>query len=309
MIASFFTAEPAGDAGVQLPSIAVVGLGRVGMSLGRALRSAGYPILAVWNRSPTAIPERAALLGAPALASAADAVRAADLTLLTVSDNAIEAVAAAIARDGAWQGRAVVHTSGALGRDVLAAAAAGGALTGALHPLAAFAHLGTDLPPGIAFAIEAQEPLRSTLTRLALHLGGRPLVLDAEDKALYHAAAVIASNYSVTLAAVAARLLRRVGAAEHDSLQMLLPLMRSTLDNLERQGLPEALTGPIVRGDTGTVRRHLLELDAADREAGTLYRCLALGTLPLATLRGLADAPAGALNDLLRLPGEMLEET
>ena len=133
-------------------------------------------------------------------------------------------------------------------------------------------------------------------------------MLEADDKALYHAAAVIASNYSVTLAATAARLLRRIGASEDDSLRVLLPLMRSTLDNLERQGLPEALTGPIVRGDTGTVRRHLLELDAADGEAGMLYRCLALGTLPLAALRGLADTPARVLNDLLRLPGARCDE-
>ena len=151
----------------------------------------------------------------------------------------------------------MVHASGALGREALAPAAEGGALTGAFHPLAAFAQIGAELPDGIAFAIEASEPLRTKLTHLALRLGGRPLVLEADDKALYHAAAVIASNYSVTLAATAARLLRRIGASEDDSLRVLLPLMRSTLDNLERQGLPEALTGPIVRGDTGTVRRHL----------------------------------------------------
>jgi len=308
MTAQLIAAPPEGDAGASLPTIAIVGLGRVGMSLGRALRAAGYTIPAVWNRTSTVLPERAALLDAPTADSAVDAVRAADVTLLSVSDDAITPLAAAVAREDAWRGRAVVHASGALGREALAPAAQAGALTGALHPLAAFAHGGTVLPHGIAFAVEAAEPLRSTLAHMALRLGGRPLVLGAEDKALYHAAAVMASNYSVTLAAVAARLLRRIGASEDDSLAVLLPLLRSTLDNLERQGLPEALTGPIVRGDTGTVRRHLLELDAVDSEAGTLYRCLALGTLPLATLRGLADAPARALNDLLRLPGEMLEE-
>lgn len=307
MIAQFIAEQPE-VAGGPLPSIAVVGLGRVGMSLGRALRAAGYIIPAVWNRSSNVVAERAVLLDARPAASAAEAVRAADLTLLTVSDDAITQLAGDIAREGAWHNRAVVHASGVLGREALSPAARGGALTGALHPLAAFAHIQTELPHGIAFAVEAPEPLRAALTRIALDLGGRPLVLDAEDKALYHAAAVMASNYSVTLAAVAARLLRRVGASEDDSLRVLLPLMRSTLDNLERQGLPAALTGPIVRGDTGTVRRHLLELDAADAEAGTLYRCLALGTLPLAALRGLDDTPARALNDLLRLPGEMLNE-
>ena len=290
------------------PSIAIIGLGRVGMVLGRALHAAGYKVVAVASRSPVKAASAAVLFKAVAAAPLA-ATQAADLTLLTISDDAIPAVVAELAATGAWQaGQSVVHASGASPGAVLASAAVHGAAIGGLHPLAAFANPDATLPPGLTFAIEATGVLHGQLWRMAQELGGYPLDLDPAHKTLYHAAAVIASNYTVTLAALATELFAQMGTSPAQALQALVPLMRTTLDNMERQGLPLALTGPLLRGDVSTVHRHLVALDEAAPRVGALYRCLAHGTLPLAQQRGLPADMAGALRDMITLPGELLAE-
>lgn len=289
-------------------SIAIIGLGRVGTVLGRALHAAGYPIAAVSSRDPRKAAVAAALLDATALPPDA-AARAADLVLLTISDDAIPDVVAALAAQDAWRaGQSVVHASGVSPAGVLAPAAACGAAIGAFHPLAAFASPDTPLPAGLTFAIEAEGALHERLWQMATALGGYPLALASEHKTLYHAAAVIASNYTVTLTALASELFERMDATPEQALRALLPLMRTTLDNMERQGVPQALTGPLLRGDVTTVRRHLVALDEAAPRVATLYRCLAAGTLPIAMRRGLAPSMAGALMDTVNLPGEMLIE-
>lgn len=290
------------------PTIAIIGLGRVGIVLGRALASVGYDIRAVSSRHPA----KAAVVAKEFRAAATtptEAARAADLTILAVSDDAIESVVMQLAAaDAVGTGRAVVHVSGASPASILHAAAERGAIIGAFHPLAAIASADSTLPVGLTFAIEAPPPLHEILRRMALDLQGHPLALGPNDKTLYHASAVIASNYTVTLTALATRLLQHLGAAPDQALHALIPLMRTTLDNLEQQGLPGALTGPLVRGDVGTVRRHLVALDAAVPLVGELYRCLAHGTLPLAQQRGLSNEATGALQDAINLPGEMLLE-
>lgn len=296
------------DHAAARPTIAIIGLGRVGTTLGRALHNNGYLIRAVSSRDPRKAAALAAEFGAVA-ASATAAAQAATLTILAVSDDAIEPVAHALAVEGAWRpGQFVVHVSGASPASALQAGAEQGAITGSFHPFAAIASPNTALQAGWTFGIEAPPPLHEILWRMALDLGGRPLALGPNDKTVYHAAAVIASNYAVTLAALGSQLLHHLGASPDQALHALLPLMRSTLDNLDVQGLPHALTGPLVRGDVRTVQRHLLALDAVAPLAGELYRCLAHGTLPLAQQRGLSAEAAGALHDAINLPRELLAE-
>jgi predicted short-subunit dehydrogenase-like oxidoreductase (DUF2520 family) len=290
------------------PTIAIIGLGKVGTVLGRALHQAGYTIASVSSRDH-AKAERVATMLCSRSTTAVEAAQSADITLLTISDDAIPSFAAQLADLGAWQPqRAVVHASGASPASVLAPAAAHGSTIGAFHPLAAFASPDTTLPTGLTFAIEAQGQLHQHLWAMAQNLGGHPLALDPADKTLYHAAAVIASNYTVTLTALATQLFEHMGATPEQALRALLPLMRTTLDNMERRGLPQALTGPLLRGDVVTVQRHLLALDQSAPQVGVLYRCLAQGTLPLAQRRGLAAESAGALQDMITLPRELLVE-
>ncbi len=295
---------PARDS--QRPSIAIIGLGRVGSVLGRALYEAGYRIAAVSSRDP-AKAARIAAAWQTTTTDPAAAASSADLTLLAVPDDAVSQLAAKLSARASWRvGQAVVHCSGALPARVLQPAADQGALIGGFHPLAAFASAEMTLPRGITFAVEAEPPLRHRLWTMAEAVGGRPLLIDGHDKTLYHAAAVIASNYTVTLAAIATRLMQQLGATQEQGLAAILPLLRTTLDNLERDGLPAALTGPLVRGDTGTIERHLQALERSAPAIAEFYRCLAQGTLPLAQARGLSAEAAGALRDAITLPGELL---
>jgi predicted short-subunit dehydrogenase-like oxidoreductase (DUF2520 family) len=283
--------------------IGVIGAGTVGTALALALADRGYPVVAVASRrvaSAAALASR--IPGCRASATPQAVVDAADLVLLTVPDDAIRAVA-----DGVrWRpGVAAVHCSGAAGLDVLAAAAAAGAAVGSCHPLQSFADAGEALRalPGSTFALEGDGALLARLELLVRDLGGRPLRLPPGAKALYHASAVLAGNYLVTLAQTAAELWAAFGLSREEALAALLPLLRGTVDNLERVGVPRALTGPIARGDAGTVRRHLAALGDRAPHVVELYRRLGLATIPIAVDKGTLTAEAaGRLRALLSAP-------
>jgi predicted short-subunit dehydrogenase-like oxidoreductase (DUF2520 family) len=221
-----------------------------------------------------------------------DAAARADLTVIAVPDNVITAVveqlaASAAAREG-WTGRAVIHTSGAHSIDILSALADRGAMTGSLHPAYPFAR--ADLPAGclrgVIFALESDDP---ALMQWQYHLvgaaEGRALTLRPESKPLYHAALALTSNYAVTLYAASRRLLTSIGADGATADAALLALLGGTLDNLRERGVPDALTGPLVRSDVGTVEAHLHAL-ADQPDVLAAYLALARLTLPLLAERG-----------------------
>jgi predicted short-subunit dehydrogenase-like oxidoreductase (DUF2520 family) len=278
-----------------------VGAGRAGTALARGLAAAGWPVVAVSSRRPERAARLAALLpGARPLPTAQAVADAADLVFLTVPDAAIAPVAASIA----WRaGQAVVHTSGVESLAPLAAARAAGARVGSLHPLQTFAAepAAEPLAPfaGIVCALEGDAALLPRLEAMAVALGARPLVLPAEAKPLYHAAAVLASNYLVALLHQAAALWSAFGVPERAAIAALLPLVRATVENVAAVGPAEALTGPIARGDTPTVAQHLAALARAYPEALPTYRALGAATLALAQER-LEPAAVAALAALLR---------
>jgi predicted short-subunit dehydrogenase-like oxidoreductase (DUF2520 family) len=195
----------------------------------------------------------------------------------------------------------VVHCSGVMPAAVLSPATAQGVLAGGFHPLAAIATREQELPQGITIAIEADEPLRELLHRMAHDLGGRPFDLHGTARRLYHAAAVLASNYTVVLAALATDLLGRAGIEQEARLLAIMPLLESTIANLGRSELPGALTGPLARGDVGTVMQHLAALDGAAPEIAQVYRALGVAALPLIQTRGeVTSATLRQLDDALR---------
>jgi len=221
-------------------------------------------------------------------------VAASAMVFLTVPDDAIQPLCEQIARQGGWKpGQFVVHCSGALPSDVLMAAKEQGALVASFHPLQTFASLDAAMSnlPGSTFGIEGDPPVVEALDRLVVLLGGASLHLTREQKTLYHAAATIASNYTVALAALASDLLVSAGVADDEdtALRYLLPLLRGTVENLTKLGLPGALTGPLARGDAGTVARHIEALEANDPALVDLYKVLAKTALPLATRKGGLD--------------------
>ncbi len=276
--------------------VGFIGAGKVGTALVALLHAHGVDVVGVSGRTPADSRRMAAAahLDPHTVKDRADTVADAAIVFLTVPDDAIGPLCAEIAREGGWHsGQGVVHCSGALPSDVLQPARQAGALAASFHPLQTFASLDAALAhmPGSTFALEGDPVLVAQLDRFVALLGGTTLHLRGEEKTLYHAAAAIASNYTVTLAALASDLLVREGIAPdlNTALRYLTPLLRGTLDNLDTLGLPDALTGPLARGDVGTVAHHIEALEAVAPELAHLYRHLARLTLPLAEEKGHLD--------------------
>jgi predicted short-subunit dehydrogenase-like oxidoreductase (DUF2520 family) len=283
------------------PTLAFVGAGRVGSTLSQTLRWRGYVISAVYSRSPASAQHLAEKLNTRTAATPAEAALSAQLTFLTVPDDVIVQVCEALAHHQDLTGRAVVHTSGVSSVELLSAARASGAWIGGLHPMIpildmdlshrmAFSVPWVSEAPDVTFGVEAEsEPLRSWLADIVRALNGVALWLRPQDRARYHAAGVIASNYLVTLFDEALHLLQSLGSGADEKLvrQTLVHLVENTLQNIKAAGTVQALTGPIARGDAGTVRKHLEALEQEDAELAALYRLLGRRTTRLAAERGL----------------------
>jgi len=279
-----------------------IGAGRVAGSLAVALRQAGYAVSAVASRTIASAEHLAARVEGCSICQNNQAVvDSCKLVFITTPDDVIPAVASRLR----WHpGQVAVHCSGADSAEVLSTAASQGAAVGVFHPLQTFAGGKADTTglQGITFSLEAQEPLLAELKDIAQMLGGHWIVLRAEDRALYHTSAVIASNYLVALISTAASLWETFGTNAQVATSALLPLMKRTLDNIERVGLPGCLSGPIARGDAGTIRRHLQairahapNLEVMYRELGQITLSIARTTrrLDVATIEDLSKALAG----------------
>lgn len=289
------------------PSLALVGAGRVGTTLASLLGAAGWPPAAVVDRSLHAARRATSRAGKGlATTSLRRGTREAEILLLAVPDRALPALASALAPLGPWAGRVVLHTCGAEGPAVLAALAEVGAETGSLHPLQTFPSAVHPLESlrGVRAAVSGS-PVASRAARgLCRALGLSPLDLPEEGRALYHLAAVLASNHVVSLLDAAVEALEAAGLPRDEALPALLPLLAGSHAALGERGLPGALTGPVARGDVGTVEKHLAALEGRDPSLGRLYRDLSLRTLRLARSAGaVEEKEAGRIEMLLRRRG------
>jgi predicted short-subunit dehydrogenase-like oxidoreductase (DUF2520 family) len=281
------------------PSVGFIGAGRVGGALATSLSESGYAIPGIASRSIESAQALASKLPASRALLPQQVADSCDLVFLTIPDGAIRGVCDGIA----WRsGAGVVHTSGALSRLSLESAARQGAFTGSLHPLQTFAdHAQARLNlPGSVFAVEAEPPLRRILLDMVERLRGTPVELSSEEKALYHASAVLASNYTVTLMKMASDLWLRFGWERPAAVRALVPLLKGAVNNIEALGVPLALTGPIARGDVETVERNIEALKDAAPEITGAYIELARQTVPIALARGGLDgATATQLTSIL----------
>jgi len=265
-------------------AVGVVGAGRVGAVLGAALREAGHRLVGASGVSEASLSRIETLLpGVPRL-EVEEVVRAADLVLLTVPDDALEPLAAGLATVGAFRpGQLVVHTAGRFGVEVLAEATSAGAVVLAIHPAMTFT--GTSLDRArlhdAVFAVTAPAPMLPVAQALVVEMGGEPLVIEERDRAAYHAALVHGANHVVTLVVQSAAVLARLGVEEPE--RVIGPLIHASVDNALRDapGSVASLTGPVVRGDAGAVAAHLGAL-AGQSEALAAYRALARATADLA---------------------------
>ncbi|MHB9150452.1 MAG: secondary thiamine-phosphate synthase enzyme YjbQ [Thermoleophilia bacterium] len=319
-----------------------MGTGRLGLSFGLALNTAGAVLAGHTSRSADGRARARTLLATPSVPSSAALVASAfgslpgspgDVVvfLLTVPDGELPAVAAELAeavlryadeetrRNGAKgvertaQAWAAVHTSGATSVSVLDPCAAAGAVTLSLHPLQTFSDpvRGATLLHGTAMAVTPGPDAARAAEALALgeHLaqtvGGRPFVLPEEHRSLYHAAATVASNYLVTLEDAAERLFRLSGMPQETTLSSFLPLVRGAVDNIEAQGTVGALTGPLSRGDRDTIAAHLSALQTSAPDLVGLYRVLGKATLEIVRRRG--ELPVTVIESLERTMNVIVE--
>lgn len=281
--------------------VGVVGAGKVGAVLGSALRAAGHAVVGV-SAVSAASRDRAELLlpGVPVL-EVPEVVRRAELVLLAVPDDALEPLVGGLASTGAWQpGQLVVHTSGRHGWRVLQPAVGCGAIPLAVHPAMTFTGTSLDLSrlTDCCFGVTAPGPVLPIAQALVVEMGAEPVVIDEELRPLYHAALAHGANHLVTLVAQAIELLRAAGAEQPS--RVLAPLLSAALDNALRRG-DEALTGPVARGDAGTVAANVAAIaaaEAAGKTQGVLatYRWMARSTADRALASGrLKPADAEAL--------------
>lgn len=292
-------------------TVAIIGAGRVGGSIGFLLARAGMQVVAVATRSMATAERARGFIGAGMATT--DVVRAAasaDIVFLTTPDGVIRSVCEAIASDGGFRpGMLVVHTSGAHTAGLLDAARAAGALRAVIHPLQSVPSMerGAANIPGASARIEADPGAEGRVREIVAALGCAELRLpgwrsDGDSAALYHAGAVAVSNFFVALVDHGLRYYQALGADKDSAFRAVLPLIRGTLANMEAAGVPDALTGPIVRGDRETVRGHLEALSRRAPELLPLYCGLARHTVAIAREKG--SITEQAADDLQRLIGE-----
>ncbi|GEA14612.1 MAG: hypothetical protein PWR22_1187 [Moorella sp. (in: firmicutes)] len=278
--------------------VGIIGAGAVGTGMGILLRRRGYTIAGVASRTPASARRAAARLACPVFAQPEEVARQADLIFITTSDQAIGPVAAAIAsRNGFRPGQTVIHMSGSLTSAVLDPARRAGALALSLHPLQSCADADRAVAnlPGSVFSLEGDREALPLGKRLVTELGGEYFLISPGAKPLYHAAACVASNYLVSLIDLSRRLMQAAGMEPEMAARALAPLIKGTLDNINEKGIPQALTGPIARGDFVTIRDHLKAMEAAVPELGEIYRALGRYTADLAGRKGSIDARKVAL--------------
>ncbi|WP_052866004.1 Rossmann-like and DUF2520 domain-containing protein [Streptomyces niger] len=271
-------------------TVGVVGAGRVGPALAAALQLAGHRPVAVSGVSDASRRRAAALLPDVPLVPPEEVLARAELVLLTVPDDALPGLVAGLVETGAVRpGQLLVHTSGRFGAGVLDEATRAGALPLALHPAMTFTGTSVDVQrlAGCSFGVTAPEELRMAAEALVIEMGGEPEWIEEAARPLYHAALASGSNHLITLVAQSLELLRKAGVQAPD--RMLGPLLGASLDNALRSG-DAALTGPVARGDAGTVAAHIAELREHSPQAVAGYLAMARTTADRALANGLLKA-------------------
>jgi predicted short-subunit dehydrogenase-like oxidoreductase (DUF2520 family) len=277
-------------------TLAIVGGGRVGRSLGRRLREQGWKIGAVTARSEASARRATRFIGGgKAYGSLSRQVLVSRVILIATPDDALAAVAVELARIGAEElnGRVVLHTSGALDSTALDPVKEHGAFTASMHPLQTFSGVGVPPFDGRVFTIEGAPAAVRVARQIARTLGAAPVQISAGEKALYHAAASMAAGHALVLEEAATRLLMSMGMNRREAVRALLPLTRQVLANFERLGPHAAWTGPLSRHDYGIVAAHLAAMQNMPAEFTAAYE--ALNRLVARVLEADSDAMLGEL--------------
>ncbi|MBA7474357.1 hypothetical protein ES707_09706 [subsurface metagenome] len=283
-----------------MSKLGFIGAGPVGTAFAVNLSKRDYQIIGIFDVVREAAQRFADdVSGCQVFEKAQDLADSADMVFITTPDDIIPKVADGIK----WRtGQSAVHCSGASTVHSLETAREQGAMVGAIHPCQTFAGREQAIAnlPGSTFAIESEEPLKTTLTEIARALNGDLVYLTSEDKALYHAAACIACNYFCTLVDIATDLWQNFGKSKAEAAKAYIPLLQGAVNNIASIGFPGCLTGPIARGDVKTIQSHLAALEKYAPDILSLYKQLGLKTIPIGIAKGtLSESKAEELRSLL----------
>lgn len=276
--------------------LVLIGPGRLGMAVARLLHDAGHDLRAIVSRDPERAASAARFAGVPGMGTTdLGRAREGEVVLLALPDDRIGEMAARLRREGGLTaGTVLVHFSGIHPASILLGEEGPLLHALAIHPLQTFADavMGIRHLPGSPCSVEGEETLLPLGEALVNDIGGVPFRLDAGRKPLYHAAAAVASNYLVALTAAAGEIMAACGFGEEEAFRLLSPLLRGTGKNLAALGPRLALTGPIARGDSRTVRKHLQALAPLPTDLGEIYRVMGRKTVQLARQKGTLDGEA-----------------
>ena len=276
------------------PTVALIGPGKLGCAVARRMQIAGYPFAAVISRDLSRAEEACAFIGCAAASASTNLPDAgkAKIILLAVPDDQIEALAKTLQNSVALSAeQTLIHFCGLHPAELMRQKSSAARLQ-SIHPLLPFAdrQLAVDKLTGCPCALEGDSAALALGEQLITDFGGQPFAIASDKKALYHASACIAANFLVTLLGTARDLLSQCGIEPEQAIPLLLPLVQASLDNSGQLGPEDGLTGPIVRGDRGTVQQHLRALAEAAPELLPLYRLLGEKTVELAVKSGRLSA-------------------
>jgi predicted short-subunit dehydrogenase-like oxidoreductase (DUF2520 family) len=270
--------------------------------MGALMVRGGVAVGAVGGRGGRSAEEARQFIGAERAVSLRELPRHAGRIVIAVTDGAIPEVVAEIAEGGLREG-IVLHTSGAAGPEALEILREAGNSIGVLHPLQTVpsAERGVETLPGSTFAFAGDEEATAWANRIIVQVGGSALRVDSKFWQHYHAGAVMACNYQMTLVDAALELMATAGIGREAALDALAPILRATTENVLKLGPEGALTGPIRRGDVGTIRRHLAAVENASPETKRLYVAAGMRTVLVAERAGLGENAARDVEKALRV--------
>lgn len=288
----------------SMPRLGFIGAGRLARCLAHGFARAGYPVTAIASRTAESARQLASQIDqCAAYDDPQQVVDAADIVFLAVPDDNIGTTANTLRFDAApapaGRLRALVHCSGASPVELLAAARSQGASIGGFHPLYLFGGDLADLDriSGCSVTIEADGELKEALTELAVALHCHPLSIPPGSRMLYHGAAHYAASFALCSLAECVALWRTLGFDEDDALRALLPMLAGTIQTARDKGLPNALAGPVSRGDTGVVRKQLALLEDLGGDHAALYGLMTRRAIELARRRATPPATIDAIAD------------
>ena len=287
----------------KLNNFAIIGAGMVGTAIGFLLKKAGYEIVALADKSTAALRRAQSYTGGKSYRKPQEVLHDADCILITTPDDLILSVCKDIARAPLIKGKYVFHMSGAGGLDLLEPAKKAGAAVASIHPLQSFSSIDNAIKniPSSYFGITADAKAKKQAEAIVISLGGKPIYISAKQKPLYHAAACVASNYLVSLLNVVESIFQSIGISEKDAKKAYLPLIYGSLKNVELSGTVSALTGPIARGDSGTIQKHVYAISANLPQYASLYSSLGIVTVNLGRKKGtLNSRQAKIISDILK---------